>query len=470
MTEQDRGAVVAAWWPWLLLPGATTALVTSGFALAYAGGVPINRDAEAFVNPPLAIGFSVVAAGIWATRPEGVGIRRLGTLYTVIGMAAALVLPTYAWGHAEQPGGGSLAGADAARWVSEWVWAFGAAPLIGLGVLLYPDGLLPGRRWRVFGALGLVAPFLLAVSAAMTWDIAGGIGFLLVMATGAAGLVGLVIRYRRSPPGSDERSQIGGFAAAAALLVLVASLPLDDGVTAAFLASAAGAALPIAVGRAVLLHRLLDPVPELAARVRTLVSDREEERTRLRRELHDGVGPSLAAIGLGLRALQSRAGEQEPVVKELGDEVQRALAEVRRICEGLRPGELAELGLVPALQVAAERLRALGGPEIAVTGDPLPPLPPAVEVAAFRLTMEAMTNAVRHSAARQVVVHLGHDDGLALTIADDGAGMQDATAGVGLRAMRERAEELGGWARFDDGLAGGLRVQAWFPLPRTVTA
>lgn len=470
MTSLDRGAVVAAWWPWLLLPGVTTALVTSGFAIAYAGGVPIDGDAEAFVNPPLAVGFSVVAAGIWATRPEGAGIRRLGVLYTVIGVAAALVLPAYAWGHAEQPDGSELAGAAALRWVADWVWAFGAAPLIGLGVLLYPDGLLPGRRWRVFAALGLVAPFLLAVSAANAWDTAGGVGFLMVIVTGAAGLVGLVVRYRRAPVGGDERSQIGGFAAAAALLVLVASLPIQDGVTASFLAFAAGLALPIAVGRAVLRHRLLDPAPELAARVRTLLSDREEERTRLRRELHDGVGPSLAAIGLGLRRLQSSAGDQEPVVRELGDEVQRALAEVRRICEGLRPGELAELGLVAALEVAGERLRVLGGPEIAVTGDPLPTLPPAVEVAAFRLTMEAMTNAVRHSQARRVGVHLGLGDGLTVTVTDDGAGLHDATAGVGLRAMRQRAEELGGWAAFDSAPEGGLRVQAWFPLPSAVIA
>lgn len=479
MTDQDRGAVVAAWWPWLLLPGATTALVTSGFALAYAGGVPINRDAEAFVNPPLAIGFSVVAAGIWATRPDDAGIRRLGVLYTVIGVAAALVLPTYAWGHAEQPDGGSLAAAQQVRWFSEWIWAFGAAPLIGLGVLLYPDGLLPGRRWRAFAVLGLVAPFVLALSAAMEWEAAGGVGFLMVMVTGAAGLVGLVVRYRRAGVDGDERGQIGGFAAAAALLVLVASLPSEDGTTSAVVAFAAGATLPIAVGRAVLRHRLLDPAPELAAlssRVRSLtesrrdlLSDREEERTRLRRELHDGLGPSLAAIGLGLRQLQGTAGEQEGVVRQLGDEVQRAVAEVRRICEGLRPGELAELGLVSALEVASDRLGSLGGPRITVSGDSLPPLPPAVEVAAFRLSMEAMTNAVRHSQARQVVVRLRDVDGLDLMITDDGQGMRDATAGVGLRAMKERAEELGGWARVEDRSDGGTRVHAWFPLASAVT-
>ena len=480
MTSQDRGAVVAAWWPWLLLPGAAAALVTSGLALAYAGGVSVTGDAEVWVNPPLAVGFSVVAAGIWATRPDDVGVRRLGVLYTVIGVAAALVIPMYAWSHAEQPDGDDLAGAELAGWVSDWVWAFGAAPLIGLGVLLYPDGLLPGRRWRVFGWLGLLAPFVLAVSAALTsldgspvWDATGGAGFLMVLATGAAGLMGLVVRWRRAAPASDERGQIGGFAAAAALIVVVASLPLQDDVTGAVLALASGIALPVAVGRAVLRHRLLDPSPEVAAlssRVRSLtqsrrdlVTDREEERTRLRRELHDGLGPSLAAIGLGLRQIQGSAGDQEDVVRELGDEVQRAVAEVRRICEGLRPGELAELGLVAAIESASARLAVLGGPEVTVTGGPLQPLPAAVEVAAFRLAMEAMTNAVRHSHAAQVAVHVSHDDGLSVTVTDDGVGLSDPSAGVGLRAMHERAEELGGWARLDEAPEGGLRVRAWFP-------
>lgn len=481
MTSQDRGAVVAAWWPWLLLPGAAAALITSGLALAYAGGVTITGDPEAWVNPPLAVGFSVVAAGIWATRPDEAGIRRLGVLYTVIGAASAFVLPTYAWARAERPGGGSLAGAELAQWLSDWVWAFGAAPLIGLGLLLYPDGLLPGRRWRLFGVLGLVSPFILAISAAAgsldnssLWQSTGGAGFVMLLVTGAAGLVGLVVRYRRASPRSDERGQIGGFAAAAALLVILASLPDLNGTTGAVLALAAGTALPVAVGRAVLRHRLLDPSPQLAAlssQVRSLTesrrdlaTDREEERTRLRRELHDGLGPSLAAIGLGLRQLQGTAGPQAGVVRELGDEVQRAVAEVRRICEGLRPGELAELGLVAALRAASTRLAVLGGPAVGVTGAPLPPIPAAVEVAAFRLAMEAMTNAVRHAHAAHVAVQVAHDHGLTVTVTDDGTGLRDASsAGVGLRAIHERAEELGGWARLDDAPEGGLRVRAWFP-------
>lgn len=466
MSSQDRGAVVAAWWPWLLLPAVTTALVASGFVLAYVGGVRLD-DSEAFVNPPLAVGFSVVAAGIWATRPEDVGVRRLAVLYTVVCIGAALVLPSYMWARVDRPDGSALVGSDVARWVSDWVWAFGAAPLIGLGVLLYPDGLLPGRRWSIFGALGLLAPPLLAIGAATGWSRVGGAGFLMLMTTATAGLVGLVVRYRRAAPRSDVRGQIGLFAAAAALIVVLASLPDVDLSVTVPLTLAVGLLLPGAVGSAVLRHRLLDPTPELAAlsgRVRTLVSDREEERSRLRRELHDGLGPSLAAIALGLRRLEPTAGEQQPVVRELGDEVQRALAEVRRICEGLRPGELAELGLVAALEAASARLRVLGGPTITVTGAAPTTLPAAVEVAAFRLTMEAITNAVRHSSASTVEVLLALDDGLDVTVTDDGGGMRAGTEGVGVRAMHQRAGELGGWVRLEDEPGGGVRVHAWFPV------
>jgi signal transduction histidine kinase len=227
----------------------------------------------------------------------------------------------------------------------------------------------------------------------------------------------------------------------------------------------------------VLRHGLLDTpsdvellsrqVRSLTESRRDLVSDREEERSRLRRELHDGLGPSLAAIGLGLRHLQGSAGAHEAVVRELGDEVQRAVAEVRRICEGLRPGELAELGLVAALEAASTRLTVLGGPQITVAGDELPPLAPAVEVAGFRLAMEAMTNAVRHSGARHVRVRLGYRDGLEIEVGDDGAGLRgEVGQGVGVRAMRERAEELGGWADVTAAPRGhGVVVRAWLPAP-----
>jgi signal transduction histidine kinase len=243
------------------------------------------------------------------------------------------------------------------------------------------------------------------------------------------------------------------------------------------LSLAAGVALPATVATAVVRHRLLDPLADVArlhrrldvvnASRRALVTDREEERRRLRRDLHDGLGPSLAAIGLGLRQLESQVGvrAQAEVVRALGDEVQRAVVEVRRLCEDLRPGVLDELGLAGALKAAAERLSAWGGPQVVLALDHLPRLPAAVEVAVFRVAMEATTNAVRHAGAQRVEVALSWVDGPRLTVTDDGAGIPaDATPGVGLRGMTERAEELGGTVTTTAVATGGTRVIAWFPV------
>jgi len=92
---------------------------------------------------PLALGFSTVAAGIWATRPDTRALNRLALLCTVVGLASAVVFPAHAWANA----GPYLPGAAFADWLGEWVWALGAAPLLGVGLVLYPDGELPGRRW-----------------------------------------------------------------------------------------------------------------------------------------------------------------------------------------------------------------------------------------------------------------------------------------------------------------------------------
>lgn len=478
----DRGATAATWWPWLALPAAASALVASGLLLGAATGAPFTADVEAFVNVPLALGFSTVAAGIWATRPAGTGLRRLGVLYTVVGLASALVFPAQAWAHSSGRPGAQLAGGALAEWLADWVWALGAAPLLSLGLLLYPDGRLPGRRWWPVAALGLAAVVLLAGATAVdalpgtdagVWPAAAGVGFLLVVASSAAGFAALVLRLLRAPRGSDLRGQVAAFLLAAGLAIGAAMVPDGDSVSHLVLFLAAGIALPATVASAVVRHRLLDPQTDLVARLeavrasrRSLVTEREAERANLRRELHDGLGPSLAAIGLGMRQLQSQLADpaQEKLVVTLADEVQRAVGEVRRLCDGLRPGALNELGLVAALTEAAGRLDSLGGPSVTVHAPALPPLSSAQEVAAYRVVMEAATNAVRHADADHVAVRLGWDDGLVAEVEDDGSGIsEDVVRGVGLRAMAERADELGGQATVAGGSAGGTLVRLWLP-------
>jgi signal transduction histidine kinase len=182
-----------------------------------------------------------------------------------------------------------------------------------------------------------------------------------------------------------------------------------------------------------------------------LVLAREEERRRLRRDLHDGIGPALA--GLTLKTETARAllppgtDGASRQLHVLGEEIRRTVVDVRRLVEGLRPPALDELGLAGACAQAVERLTA--GAELTASvsaADDLAALPAAVEVAAYRIVVEAVTNTVRHARARQCRVSLAFGGTeLSVTVTDDGAGLAAADRyGNGLAIMRERAEELGG--------------------------
>jgi len=205
-----------------------------------------------------------------------------------------------------------------------------------------------------------------------------------------------------------------------------------------------------------------------------LVAAREEERRRLRRDLHDGVGPQLAALTLKIETARNKLGGDpgaRDLLSDLADRARAAVADVRRSVHALRPPALDELGLLPALRETAAQYGQAGlrvrveAPE----GGTLPPLPAAVEVAAYRIAQEAMTNVVRHAGASSCVVRFGPDGGaglLRLEVEDDGRGIGGTRdAGVGLSSMRERAEELGGTCVFEALPTGGTRVRAELPLP-----
>ena len=202
-----------------------------------------------------------------------------------------------------------------------------------------------------------------------------------------------------------------------------------------------------------------------------LVVGREEERRRLRRDLHDGLGPALAGVALGVDAarnmLRTDPHSADALLAELKDETLGCVGEVRRIVEDLRPPALDELGLLPALTAFVDRLSTRDDAlRVAVHApDPLPPLPAAVEVAAYRIATEAMTNVARHAHARSCLLRLEVGQDLTVEVRDDGVGMPAGRlAGVGLPSMTERAAELGGHcvvARLD---GGGTQVMAHLPL------
>jgi signal transduction histidine kinase len=199
-----------------------------------------------------------------------------------------------------------------------------------------------------------------------------------------------------------------------------------------------------------------------------LVTAREEERRRLRRDLHDGLGPALASVTLMADAARNLLAYDpaaaDALLRDLKEQAQAATREVRRVVYQLRPPALDELGLVPALQEQAAQYGQAGLRVSVAAPQELPPLSAAVEVAAYRIAQEAMTNVVRHAHARTCLVRLWVDDRLHLEVADDGRGLNGARVGVGLTSMRERAEELGGNCTVEPGQAGGTSVRARFPL------
>ena len=195
-----------------------------------------------------------------------------------------------------------------------------------------------------------------------------------------------------------------------------------------------------------------------------LVLAREEERRRLRRDLHDGLGPALAGLTLQVDTVRNQASGShlDGALLGLRGGIQDTVLDVRRIVEGLRPAALDDVGLVEAVRQLAGHV----GPSVSIAADPLPRLPAAVEVAAYRIVQEALSNAARHAQARDICVSLAIGaDGLVVTVSDDGSGVVVPRAdGVGLGSMRDRAEEIGGTFEMSARPGRGTTVTATLPV------
>ena len=228
-------------------------------------------------------------------------------------------------------------------------------------------------------------------------------------------------------------------------------------------------------GTAVHTARLTDELRQLNEALQQsrerLVTAQEEERRRLRRDLHDGVGPTLASLTQRLDTAADFVGSNPlksiQLLHELKGQVKGTVAEIRRLVYALRPPVLDEFGLASAIQ---EHVAPYAGPNgLQVTFDvtePMPPLPAAVEVAAYRIAMEAFTNIVNHAEAS--ICHLTlriENNFLLLTVSDNGRGIRPNNhVGVGLTSMHERASELGGECTIENISAGGTRISARLPI------
>ena len=202
-----------------------------------------------------------------------------------------------------------------------------------------------------------------------------------------------------------------------------------------------------------------------------LVSAREEERRRLRRDLHDGVGPRLAALMLELETagdLVSENPEASALMAKLSGQAREIVSDVRRSVHALRPPALDELGLVGALEEGATQYGPAGLRISVEDPEELSRLPAAVEVACYRIVQEALTNVVRHAGARNCSIRIRPDEEasvLVVEVEDDGRGIRDHDrTGVGLISMRERTEELGGRCTVRRLGDGGTLVTALLPF------
>jgi signal transduction histidine kinase len=237
-----------------------------------------------------------------------------------------------------------------------------------------------------------------------------------------------------------------------------------------------------AVHAARLAAQLEDSRTQLEHAHRRLIQARAEERRRLRRDLHDGIGPLLAGMTLQLDAARNLLGREpagtDALLGTVRSELQQAVGDIRRLVDALQPTLLDQLGLVPALgEVAARFSTSTTGPTPTADGllvlveapQDLPRLPAAVELAAYRIATEALANTARHAGAHHCWIRLAGNGALELEVTDDGHGHPPAarsTAGVGLHSMAERAAELGGACTVEFTPGVGTRVHAHLPLPQ----
>jgi signal transduction histidine kinase len=226
---------------------------------------------------------------------------------------------------------------------------------------------------------------------------------------------------------------------------------------------------------------MADLAPQVAAAVRAvglsqelqlarqrIVQLREEERRRIRRDLHDGLGPALAGLTFTLEAVrnltESDLQRADELLVSATEQVQTMIGDVRRLIYGLRPATLDQLGLAASLRGLASQESSPGTSVTIDAPSALPQLPAAVEVAAYWIAQEALTNVRRHAHAHTCTVRVAVEPTvLRLEVADDGGGFTSGSTGIGLHTMKERAAEIGGTCEIGSRDGGGTLVTASLP-------
>jgi signal transduction histidine kinase len=367
-------------------------------------------------------------------------------------------------------------GGEVMVWLSTWTWTPyllvpTVLPLLFLARRSRPVRWLIGIQLGLTGAtlvLSAVAPGPVndAVAVSNPWaldalepllETAMILPGVVLILGGVASVAALVVARRGGTPGATA-ALVGAVTFLAGALVAGAfPYPWADVWTAA-----CATVMPAAF----LLERRLSSVREEEERLRgRLVVARDEERRRLQQELHDGVAPRLAGLGLRVEEVAGRVlkPEERRELGEVTSELRASVAELRRILDGLAPEAVDRLGLVGAVRALCE---VLAPGRVELMSDDLPALPTVVETAAYRIVGEALQNATRHAEARRVLVGLRHRrDQLHVTITDDGVGgARPRPGGLGLQSMAQRAASLGGTCEVRQPSTGGTVVEALLPV------
>ncbi|TDD83688.1 sensor histidine kinase [Actinomadura darangshiensis] len=230
--------------------------------------------------------------------------------------------------------------------------------------------------------------------------------------------------------------------------------------------------------RAATLPHLRTLTADLQRSRERILATREEERRRLRHDLHDGLGPTLASLAMSLDAaritLACEPERTDPLLAEVRNRLATAVGEIRDLAHGLRPPALDDLGLVAAIESFAEGCG--GRVDVRFDGEPAG-LPAAVEVAAYRIAQEALTNVRLHAPDSTAMVRLSRDSELHLMVADTGPGLPDAARNGGqprprhgLASMKEWAAEVGGNCVIASRNGGGTVVTVRLPVAAAETA
>lgn len=412
------------------------------------------------------IGMGGLAAAGWLLARQRPDARMA---WLMLGTALAWVMSGLALIGAFALHDAGLALAPWGGWLTNWVWV-PAQALSMVMLLRFPNGRLPGRRWRVVeGAVVVWAACTTMVTAVLPGelgaealapltnplglDLLGDAGdgllsglFLVMPVLVVAAAVAPIVRWRWA--GRRERGALRWLGIAAGMVAV--SVPLavvaEGGEV---LQGLAFLLLPIAIAVAVLRDQLWDL--DLRRRYDRLRAVREEERERLRHELHDSLGPVLGSISMraeAARNLLAGGGDVDRIdrlLASIGTATEGALGEVRRLIDDLGPEALAGRTLDNALAAYVSAYSDRFPVRLVVEPTPLPPLDERAAGTAYLVVVEAVRNAARHSGGSGAVVRLSTaGDDLLAEVRDDGCGISTTPAGVGRSGMARRAEQEGG--------------------------